>query len=324
MQPVRIVIPGPEPRILIRMALAGGARTAAVPITLFVLAEAPYRPANYPFALFDDDELEWDRKASSSRFGSSSEPTYAPRSNYDAVADETMDREGRTWLVESSMRAQLAGDNIRTPTAGLYEAYEALCAGARPRETEERSPAGSSSSTKPPCVTVTDAGAAREGGLDGGDDAGDEAGVVDAGDDAGDDAGSDAGSDAETSASDAGGTPQTVTPPRCKTGDDDDYNLATREVIGASRVIVTRLRARIRPEALVRDLDLVPASGPDAQEISNLHQVARYDDEDDRPNKRSCATTKANGRGDRAPAASWALGAAAALVLSAWLRRKRR
>ena len=65
MQPVRIVIPGTDPRILVRMALAG-ARIDAVPITLFVLAEAPYRPQTYPFGFIDDDNLEWDRSRSTS------------------------------------------------------------------------------------------------------------------------------------------------------------------------------------------------------------------------------------------------------------------
>lgn len=84
------------------------------------------------------------------------------------------------------------------------------------------------------------------------------------------------------------------------------------------------MRARIQPNALVDDLTLTPAIAPDNQPVSNLHQVARYDDEDERPNKSSCRTTKIGKRGNREPAGTWALGAAAALVLTAWLRRKKR
>lgn len=340
MQPVRIVIPGSDPRILVRMALAG-ARIDLVPITLFVLGEAPYRPANYPFAFLDDDRLEWDRttRSSSSFSSSATDRYYAPRSNYDEVANETMAREGKTWLIESAARAQLAGEIPRTPTPGLYEAYEALCAGTTPREASYRSTSPSSSVTatptvKPPCPTVEDAGRdaddAGNAGEDAGEDAGDDAGE-DAGNDAGDDAGDDAGADAATDAggeeeADAGATnPPSVPPPRCKSGSDSDYALATRDVIGAPKIYVTRLRARIQPNALALDLDLTPATGVDARDVSNLHQVARYEDETDRPNQRACATSRFRGiRGDRAPAATWALGAAAALGLTAWLRRKNR
>jgi hypothetical protein len=82
------------------------------------------------------------------------------------------------------------------------------------------------------------------------------------------------------------------------------------------------MRARIQPNALVDDLTLVPATAPDNKALSNLHQVARYDDEDERPSKTSCRATKTVKRGAREPAGTWALGAAAALVLTAWLRRK--
>lgn len=299
MQPVRIVVPGPDPRVLVRMALAG-ARIDAVPITLFVLAEAPYRPSSYPFALFDDDRLEWDRYPSAG----TGARTYSPRSNYDDVASEIMAREGKTWLVESAMRAQLAGEVPRTPTPGLYEAYEALCGGGSPREASARTPGSTATATptvKPPCPTVKDAGIEA---------------AVDASSDAGDDAGEDAGADASVEEEpDAAALPSPTAPTRCKTGSDSDYVLATRDVIGAPRIYVTRLRARIQPNALAADLELSPATGP---EVSNLHQVARWDDQDDRPNRRACATT----RGDRAPASTWALGAAAALVLTAWVRRK--
>lgn len=293
MQPVRIVVPGPDPRILLRMALAG-ARADVVPITLFVLAEAPYRPANYPATLFDDDLLAWGYSLD----GGSA--TYARSSNYDALANDAMAREGKTWLVESTFRAQLAGESTQTPTPGLHEAYDALCAGRTPREATYRpsaSPSGSVTATPtvtPPCPPAKDAGTPADAGAD-----------------------ADADADAAPLPS-----PSPSPPSGCKTGSESDYELATRDVVAAPRIYVTRLRARIQPTALAADLELTPMTGPDARDVSNLHQVARYDADGDRPNKRACATSKVHG--DRAPATTWALGGAAALALTAWLRRKNR
>ena len=144
MKPVRIVIPGTEPRILVRMALAG-AQLDVVPITLFVIAEAPYHPGNYPFGFVDDDQLEWNHKGS----------TRSANSNYDELADAVMARDARTWLVESVTKADLTSSTIsgasygttRLPTPGLYEAYEALCAGNTPRNADTRNSSNSSSSS---------------------------------------------------------------------------------------------------------------------------------------------------------------------------------
>jgi hypothetical protein len=337
MQPVRIVIPGPDPRILIRMALAG-ARIDAVPITLFVLAETPYRPSNYPFGFVDDDRLEWDRASSTSY--------YSSKSNYDDVTNEEMAKEGKTWLVESAQIAELSsGTSAKNlPTPGLFEAYEALCAGRNPPNADTRSgyspssPSTSGSSSpgvKAPC-NVADAGV-RDGAADGSADAGDAGDAGDGGPDS--DASADASIDGSTNdaGDDDGGFEEDdsgaptgfdagVVAPRCLAGADSDFQIAVRDVVGAPQIWVTRLRARIQPNALVSDLDLVPATAPDNKAISNLHQVARFDDEDDRPSKTSCRASSARivKRSKRAPEGTWALGAAAALVLTAWLRRKKK
>jgi hypothetical protein len=137
------------------------------------------------------------------------------------------------------------------------------------------------------------------------------------------DASADAGADADAEAAPSPSPSPSPNPPAgCKSGSDSDYEVATRGVVAAPRIYVTRLRARIQPTALAADLELTPITGPEARDVSNLHQVARYHDDDERPNKRACAAS--NVRGDRAPAATWALGGAAALALTAWLRRKKR
>lgn len=343
MQPVRIVVPGPDPRILVRMALAG-ARLDVVPITLFVLGEAPYRPSTYPFGFVNEDQLEWDRPTSGS-----TKAYYATRSNYDALANDVMAREGKTWLVESAQLAELAGGTSRRlPTPGLFEAYESLCSGNNPRNADTRSgtdPDSTSTSNpgvKAPCNTA-DAGV-RDGSADGSTDGGDGGDRSDGGgDDGGEDAGPDASADASSGdgggdgdgGDDDGGIDEDdsgiptgfdsgVVAPRCRQGADSDYQLATRDVVGTSQIWVTRLRARIQPNALATDLDLVPAIAPDNKAISNLHQVARYEDEDDQPSKTSCRATKVVKHDKRAPGGTWALGAAAALALTAWLRRKKK
>lgn len=347
MQPVRIVIPGADPRILIRMALAG-AQLDAVPITLFVLAEAPYRPSSYPFAFVNDDLLEWDRPTSGSK------AYYATQSNYDAIANDTMAKDGKTWLVESAQLAELqSGTRNQLPTPGLAEAYQALCAGTNPRNADTRSGSDPSSTStnnprvKAPCNTA-DAGVrdgSADGSADGGDDdAGDDAGGDEDGDeDGGGDAGdasvdastNDGGNDATGGGGDDGGVEEDdggipsgfdagAFAPRCPEGADSEYQIATRDVVGTPKIWITHMRARIQPNALASELDLVPAAAPDDKAISNLHQVARYEDEDDRPSKTSCRATRIVRHDKRAPGGTWALGAAAALVLTAWLRRKKR
>jgi hypothetical protein len=334
MQPVRIVVPGTDPRILIRMALAG-ARIDSVPITLFVLAEAPYRPSTYPFGFVNDDDLEWDRGTSSS-----SSAYYAPRSNYDALANDVMAKDAKTWVVESAQIAELGTSAGRLPTPGLFEAYDALCKGATPRNSGTRSgqnPNSTSTSdpgVKAPCNTA-DAGVrdgSADGSTDGGGDGGNDAGGNDGGgndasadaspaDGGDDDGGIEEEEDGGTATFDSG---TSIVAPRCQSGSDSDFAVATRDVVGTTEIWVTRMRARIQPNALVDDLTLVPAMAPDNKAISNLHQVARYDDEDERPSKGSCRTVKVTKRGKREPAGTWALGAAAALVLTAWVRRKKK
>ncbi|MBX3201284.1 MAG: DUF2330 domain-containing protein [Labilithrix sp.] len=314
MEPVRMVMPGAVPKVLIRMALAGARTTAD--ITLFVLAEAPHFPLGYPRAPIDEDALVW---------------SFAnDRSNYDALARAAMDREGgRTWLVEAATPVQPATSPNAAPLPSLAEAYEQLCVGGVPSGTE-RTP-----TTASPCVddpAPSDGGGrapdADAGDTDGGDaDGGDaetDAGDSDAGDTDGG-AGDGGAGDADDGGIGDGETPGTPTAPgeptrppglRCRPAGPNDLELA-RETVGAPSVVVTRMRARLPPEALTADLDL----GPDASaRISNLHQALRDESEpDERPSKSSCASSHR-----RDLAAKWAPGVASLFVLAAWLRRRTR
>ena len=58
MRPVRVTMPGASPALPLRMVSAGTG--LQVGITLFVIADGHYEPANFPSFLIKDDELVWD------------------------------------------------------------------------------------------------------------------------------------------------------------------------------------------------------------------------------------------------------------------------
>ncbi|MBX3219719.1 MAG: DUF2330 domain-containing protein [Labilithrix sp.] len=296
MEPVRMVMPGAVPKVLIRMALAGAANTAN--ITLFVLAEAAHVPLGYPHGQLDDDALVW---------------SFADnRSNYESLAADVMRREdGRAWLLEAARPAAPPPLPNASPLPFLAEAYQELCSGGVPNGTERTSVPFPAS----PCVddpVQVDSGIPTPTGDAGGDE--------DAGGDA--DAGADDG-DAGSEPGDAGPTPTPVDPTtperptglRCRPAGLNDLELM-RETVGAPNVIVTRMRARLPASALTADLDL----GPEASTtVTHLHQALRDTSEpDERPSKSACASSRR-----RELTEKWAPGSAALFVLAAWLRRRR-
>ena len=62
MQPVRVLSPGADPTLPLRMVAAGIG--AHVGITLFVVSEGRYHPQNFPDAVMDFTALTWDPIAS--------------------------------------------------------------------------------------------------------------------------------------------------------------------------------------------------------------------------------------------------------------------
>jgi hypothetical protein len=88
MEPVRIVSPGADVGLPLRMVAAGIG--ANVGLTLYVIGEGRYQTANFPNALLDASKLFWDFPNR--------------RSNYQQLSTETMAQEqGRTWLTEASL-----------------------------------------------------------------------------------------------------------------------------------------------------------------------------------------------------------------------------
>lgn len=85
MKPVRIVSPGADPTLPLRMVAAGVG--AKVGITLFVIGEGRWHPQNFPDAEIDFGKLVWD--------------TGALRSNYSSLSVEALAaHEGRGFLTE--------------------------------------------------------------------------------------------------------------------------------------------------------------------------------------------------------------------------------
>jgi hypothetical protein len=317
MRPVRVVTPGADPTLPLRMVAAGiGAK---VGITLYVITEGRWHPQNFPDGVIDDAKLRWDRVAS--------------KSNYDALSNELMGRsDGRTWHIEYAMRPDLnesasggaygqrpapAGNN-----PGLADAYYGQC-----RSAYAPAPSASSTgSTGPiaPCVrTPPDAGVDQDAGRTG-TDAGTDASRGDAGgEDAGEDDASvsDAAADAPNEADAAPPPPPdtgSYVPPPRECAYLDDLDVALRG-LHSGDVWVTRMRALLPADALsAGDLRLEPTREQTA--VTNVHYASTYTDEDAEGSRGGCASAHK----DRRAFGSWVLAAVSAVGAVAWARRRTR
>jgi hypothetical protein len=243
MQPVRVISPGADPSLPLRMVAAGVGQN--VGLTLYVIGEGRYEAQNFPNALLDDTKLVWDYTAN--------------RSNYQQLVTGLMAQgSGRTWVTEYAKRPGVfpssgtftGGTPNPTTTSGnpsLANAYFAGCG------------------TYIPPFTFN---AADGGALDAASDAADDASATDAGD-----ASSDAAADAspEKDAGHDAGPVDDAGAPACYGGccDFDDLNVAMTGLHSAD-VIVTRLRAYLPVDALkVGDLRLVASA--DQGNVENVH-----------------------------------------------------
>jgi hypothetical protein len=151
MQPVRVVSPGADPTLPLRMVAAGVG--ANVGLTLFVISEGRYRPQNFPEAVVDDTQIVWNNQTS--------------RSNYQDLSAKLMAQaDGRTWITEYADRPVTMGGTPLSNNATLYDAYYGTCYG----QFEPPTP--------PPSL---DAGDPDAGDADGGDGGVDTDGGADAG-----------------------------------------------------------------------------------------------------------------------------------------------
>ena len=109
MQPVRVTTPGADPTLPLRMVTAGVG--ANVGLTLWVISEGRYEPANFPKETIGG--VSW--------FGNQS------RSNYSELSIAIMAKhDGYTWLVESATD----GNGSTNPfQPSVVSAYQSVCTG---------------------------------------------------------------------------------------------------------------------------------------------------------------------------------------------------
>jgi hypothetical protein len=239
MEPVRIVTPGADPSLPLRMVAAGAG--AEVSIVLWIIGEGRWTTQNFPAVTLADTQLTWDSSQSIS--------------NYEPLAVSLMgQQQGTSWLTEfaGSVASSVAYPSAYGPSAygssstanpPLAQAYYAFCGGT--------SPSNGSTVVQPvPCTQASppEADAAAEASGDAAES--DAADVGDGG----------------VAADDAGG----ITPPGAMDCDAyDDLSVALTGIFPDS-VWLTRMRASLPVQALGTDLVLQAA---EQAPVSNVHFV---------------------------------------------------
>ncbi len=234
MKPIRLVTPGADATLPLRMMKIGiGPK---VGVTMWVIGEGRYHPANFPDVTIDEKALIWDYSQN--------------RSNYQELSQRAMSADkGNGFLSEYADHPTLALTGITQLPAGgmtnpgLADAYKILCNDKRSQSTPDAGGAKDAGVSK-------DSGAAK-------DASGDDAGDLD-------------GGEADASASPDGGDdagPAGPDYPETYACDDLDVALAG---LHKSDVWVTRLRANLPGAALDVPLKLEPTK--EQTVVSNVHQ----------------------------------------------------
>ena len=246
MEPIRILAPGADPTLPLRMMRIGSG--ANLGITLFVIGESRWQAKTFPNVMIDPTKLVWD--------------PFKNKSNYIELSQAAMTAgESRGWLTEYAQQPVIyATGSVGTAgmigNPGLADAYYQTCPAETPYVASDASVSFDSGKS---------GDASKEGGsLDGGLDAA----PMDAGNDAGNDASVDAGS--SDGGVDAGPPPPPPLPPRERIRQCDDLELAL-EGVEPSSVWVTRMRAFLPNAAMDGTLELEPASGI----VDNVHYAQR-------------------------------------------------
>jgi hypothetical protein len=236
MQPVRIVSPGADPTLPLRMVAAGiGAK---VGLTLYIVSEGRYRPQNFPEGQIDETKLVWNAQQA--------------RSNYQELSAAVMAGGGdRTWLTEFAGRPSVHEGDPSGPAGSLFDSYYGACSGR---------------SRLVPTPTLDDAG--NPDASDGGDPDASDGGDPDA---SGPDAAlaDDAASNTPFDAGPRPGVPESY----CTSGlelccDFDDLAVAVG-ALHRGDVWLTRLRADLPAAALAEDLRL--EAHPQQVGVTNFH-----------------------------------------------------
>ncbi len=259
MRPVRIVTPGADTTLPLRMVAAGvGAR---VGLTLWVIGEGRYHTQNFP-----DAAVEWNRLAWDPRQGRSN------RATLEAAALATDG--GRGWITEAAVRTSFTESKWGTGLPNVYDAYQQTCQFRGKRTVRCDDTALPPPDGKPGDVTPDEP------------DAGTPPDAGEPDEDAGD-AGASADASGEGGAADGGASGGGVGCTKVVTACDgfDDLAVAARSLHNGD-AWVTRLRADLPVAALATDLRL--EASPDQSVLSPAHKTTSYTD----PTFDPCASTR--------------------------------
>jgi hypothetical protein len=240
-QPIRIVSPGADLSLPLRMMQIGAA--SKLGITLWIIAEGRYRPKNFPEGVIDFEKLIWD--------------TGQSRTNYQELSKAAMESaNGRSFITEyadrlDSTASRSAGSGM-TGNPALEDAYRSACyaeLAAKPvPPPDEEDP------------WWLDAGNGDGGRLPF---------SADAGADAGEDGGTDEADAGPTTDPDAGAGSGETSGVKRPAKDCDDLEVALDGMVRRDAIWIARFRANLPYEALAETLVLEPH--PEQVPITNIH-----------------------------------------------------
>jgi hypothetical protein len=256
MQPVRIVTPGADPTLPLRMVAAGVG--ANVTLELFVLSEGRYHTQNFPDATIDFSKLAWN-------------PTLG-ESTYTTLMQEALAANAGTgWLTEFAGPADL-GTFSAGPNPSLVFAYTSQCTPAPASCTTYTSPGGTIDAGGGAAIAADAADVGADVSGDVSADVSMEARLDDAagaGDAAPADAPDETGADL-----DAGSLAAPVTMNVCVPAVVcDDLQLAMTGITPGN-LWITRLRSALPASALSADLVLEASSSQ--TNVPNVHNASAY------------------------------------------------
>lgn len=113
MRPVRVVTPGADATLPLRMVAAGVG--AHVGLSLWIIGEGRYHTQNFPDAPIDWSALAWDGRAKKSNMS-------------DLVASALASNGKRGWITEAAIRDDGVSVGFGSGNPPLFQAYEQTCA----------------------------------------------------------------------------------------------------------------------------------------------------------------------------------------------------
>lgn len=157
MRPIRIVSPGADTTLPLRMVAAGVG--AKVGLTLWVIGEGRYHTQNFPDAPVDWSSLAWNVAQGRSN-----------RLELEAAALASSG--GRSWITEAAVRTSFTESKVRSGLPNVFDAYTSQCkfrpSRVAPCDESALPPADGQPGEVPDGGVDDDGGTVDAGGADGG------------------------------------------------------------------------------------------------------------------------------------------------------------